>query len=82
MSDPNIPPRHTLEEEKRRDMIVRTLRNSGVSDFEPEVVTTLSRWLIQESSTISQDKRPELLARGVSEESIPALLMTLVGRSL
>jgi hypothetical protein len=73
--------RPTLEEEKRRELVLQTLNMCGVADFEPEVVGVLTRWLAQESKSANQDKRAELLSRDIPPEAVSKLILESLGIS-
>ncbi len=71
--------RPTLEEEKRRELVLQALRSCNVTHFEPEVVETLTRWLAQESKSANQDKRAELLSRDIPLDVISKLILESMG---
>lgn len=71
--------RPTLEEEKRRDQVLRVLESCNVNDYESDVVDTLSRWLAQESKAAIQDKKSELASKGIPAEKVSKLILTSLG---
>jgi len=71
--------RPTLEEEKRRELVIQTLAQCAVSRFDSDVVDTLSRWIAQESKAAQQDKRSELLSRGVPVDAVSNLVLHSLG---
>ena len=74
-----VPGRPTLEEEKRREIVVQTLNMCGVTHYDPDVVDTLSRWLAQEYKAAQQDKRAELLSRDVPPDAVSGLVLESLG---
>ena len=75
-----IPPtRPSLEEEKRRELVLSVLNQCGVNAFEEEVVETLTRWVAQESKAALQDKRAELATKGISSENVSVLVLESAG---
>jgi len=73
--------RPTLEEEKRRDQVLKVLSECGVKDFEADVVDTLSKWLAQESKAATQDKKSELSSKGIQQEDVSRLVLESMGLS-
>jgi methionine salvage enolase-phosphatase E1 len=68
-----------LEEEKRRELVLNALQSCGVSQYEEEVVEVLSRWIAQESKAAIQDKRAELISKGLSPEQVSSLILESSG---
>ena len=77
----SAPSRPTLEEEKRRELVITCLRECGVENYQPDVIQTLSRWLAQESKAAIQDKRGELGAKGFPPETVSRLILESIGIS-
>jgi hypothetical protein len=77
MSNPGTKP--TLEEEKRKELVLQCLRECGVSKYDADVVDTLSRWIAQESKGASQDKRSELSAKGLTPDVVSKLILESTG---
>jgi hypothetical protein len=75
------PGRPTLEEEKRRELVLQTLAACGVDKFDPDVIETLTRWLAQESKAAIQDKRSDLVSREIPTESVSELILASLGLS-
>lgn len=71
--------RPTLEEEKRRDLVLRCLSDCGVEHYDADVIETLTRWIAQESKAAVQDKRSELVAKGLSPEQVSKLIVESLG---
>jgi hypothetical protein len=71
--------RPSLEEEKRRELVLTTLTQCGVHSFDEEVVETLTRWIAQESKAALQDKRAELATKGISSENVSQLILESAG---
>ena len=71
--------RPTLEEEKRKELVLQTLRASNVRSYDPDVVETLTRWIAQESKAANQDKRSELLSRDIPPDSVSRLILESMG---
>jgi hypothetical protein len=71
--------RPTLEEEKRRELVLQSLADCGVKHFDSDVVDTLTRWLAQESKAAIQDKRSELSAKNISPENVSKLILESMG---
>jgi hypothetical protein len=71
--------RPSLEEEKRRELVINALNRCGVTSCEDDVVETLSRWLAQESKAALQDKRAELATKGISSENVSLLILNSAG---
>lgn len=69
----------TLEEEKRRELVIQCLSDCGVSKYDPDVVDTLSRWIAQESKSAIQDRKGELLAKGLSGDIVSQLILESTG---
>ncbi len=77
----SVPPltRPSLEEEKRRELVLGTLQQCGVSAFDDDVVETLTRWIAQESKAALQDKRAELATKGISSENVSLMILESAG---
>lgn len=71
--------RPTLEEEKRRELVLRCLAECQVTNYDPDVVETLTRWIAQESKAAVQEKRAELVAKGLGPESVSKLIIESLG---
>ncbi len=71
--------RPTLEEEKRRELVLRCLTECKVQHYDPEVVETLTRWIAQESKGAVQDKRAELVSKGLGPEAVSKLIVESMG---
>jgi hypothetical protein len=71
--------RFSLEEEKRRELVLNALQSCGVSQYEEGVVEVLSRWIAQESKAAIQDKRAELISKGLSPEQVSSLILESSG---
>lgn len=71
--------RPTLEEEKRRDQVLKALSDCDVLNYDADVIDTLSRWLAQESKAALQDKKSELTSGGVLLEDVPQLILESIG---
>ena len=69
----------TLEEEKRRELVLQCLRENGVSNYDQDVVDTLSRWIAQESKSASQDRKGELAAKGFTPDVVSQLILDSTG---
>lgn len=78
-SNPQTSTRPTLEEEKRRELVLRCLAECKVDNFDPAVVETLSRWIAQESKAAVQDKRAELVSKGLGPEAVSKLIVESLG---
>ena len=71
--------RPTLEEEKRRELVLQSLRECGVTQYDADVVDTLTRWIAQESKAANQDKRAELLSKDISPDAVSKLILESLG---
>ena len=71
--------RPTIEEEKRRELVLQCLKDCAVTRFDPDVVDTLSRWLAQETKAAVQDKRGEFSSKGISPDNVSKLIIESVG---
>lgn len=71
--------RPTLEEEKRRDQVLKVLYDCGVTEYDSDVVDTLTKWLAQESKAATQDKKSELLSKGIQQEDVSRLILESIG---
>ena len=80
-SQSNTQSRPTLEEEKRRELVMQCLNECKVERFDPDVVDTLTRWLAQESKAAIQDKRGELSAKNISSDNVSKLILQSMGIS-
>ena len=71
--------RPTLEEEKRRELVLNSLRECDVTQYDPDVVDTLTRWIAQESKAANQDKRAELLSKDIAPDAVSKLILESLG---
>ena len=71
--------RPTLEEEKRRELVIGCLKECSVDSYDADVVDTLVRWLAQESKAAVQDKRGELSGKGISPDGVSKLVIDCMG---
>jgi len=71
--------RASLEEERRRELVMLALNQAGVANYEECVVETLSRWIAQESKAAIQDKRAELISKGITPEQVSTLILESSG---
>lgn len=74
-----IPSRLTLEEEKRRELVIGCLKDCSVERYDADVVDTLVRWLAQESKAAVQDKRGELSGKGITPDGVSTLVIECMG---
>ena len=74
-----IPGQPTLEEAKRRELVLQSLASCRVQHYDPDVVDFLSRWIAQESKAAHQDKRSDLLSRDVPADALSNLVLRSLG---
>lgn len=75
MTSSSSTSRPTLEEERRRELVLRCLKDCNVEQYEADVVDTLTRWIAQESKLSNSDMRSDLASSGVSADLIPQLIV-------
>ena len=71
--------RPSVEEERRRELVLQCLRDAGVNSFDSDVVDTLTRWIAQVSKGAVQDKRGELTSKGIPPENVSKLILESMG---
>jgi hypothetical protein len=71
--------RPSIEEERRRELVLQTLKDAGIGRYDPEVVDTLTRWIAQVSKGAVQDKRGELSSKGIPADNVSKLILESMG---